>query len=218
MIFGLTFIALGLVCAVYTVYELWWTNIEAENATVESRNDAQSYIDSATHSRAAERNAPPVQPPINTPFAFMYIPRLRDRVWRTPIVQGVTPIELGRGLGHYEGTAMPGQAGNFAVAGHRATHGEPFTAFDQLRNGDNVFVHSAAGWFTYVLRKDQLVLPRETWVIDPLPTPAAGLGSDHLITLTTCNPQYGSTQRWAYWGILKGVRTPAEGPPAEVTR
>lgn len=43
------------------------------------------------------------------------------------VVEGVGTEELKRGPGHYRGTALPGQPGNFAVAGHRTTYGAPVT-------------------------------------------------------------------------------------------
>ena len=59
-----------------------------------------------------------------------------------PIVQGVRLEDLAAGVGHYPATALPGRIGNFAVAGHRATNGEPFAALDQVRAGDAVVVET----------------------------------------------------------------------------
>ena len=41
--------------------------------------------------------------------------------------------ELVEGPGHYVDSAMPGEQGNFALAGHRVGKGSPFLDLDQLR-------------------------------------------------------------------------------------
>jgi len=77
-------------------------------------------------------------------------------------------------------------------------------------------------WVVYELKRDKIVAPSDVWVIQPQPftannTAGPPLPSDKLITLTTCNPRWASTQRWAYWGIQLAA-TPASGPaPSEVS-
>ena len=66
------------------------------------------------------------------------------------------------------------------------------------------------------MKRDKIVAPSDVWVIQPQPftannTAGPPLPSDKLITLTTCNPRWASTQRWAYWGIQLAA-TPASGP------
>ena len=46
--------------------------------------------------------------------------------YEIPILEGTDLADLDRGVGHYSHSVMPGQIGNFAIAGHRVTHGEPF--------------------------------------------------------------------------------------------
>ena len=65
------------------------------------------------------------------------------------VVEGVGDDDLARGPGHFPGTALPGEVGNFAVAGHRATHGEPFAHLDKLEEGDPVVVETVDGWLVY---------------------------------------------------------------------
>ena len=151
-------------------------------------------------------------------FALLYIPRLADHVWATPVLEGVNPHELESGLGHYLATALPGQRGNFAVAGHRATYGEPFAYFDRLQPGDRVYVRTLGSWFVYVLDKDLMVKPRDVWVIDPQPGQLARtVPSDHLISLVTCDPRWGSARRWVWWGHLVAAH-PKDEPPLEVRK
>ncbi|MEY9849156.1 sortase [Streptacidiphilus sp. MAP5-3] len=131
-----------------------------------------------------------------------------------PVAQGVDKYAvLNHGyIGHYPGTAMPGQLGNFAVAGHRNTHGQPFRYLDQVHVGDVVIVE-VQGW-DYVYRIDS-VLPQteasDGTVILPEPYssvhPSAQYGyrtPGHYITLTTCTPAFTSLYRMVLWGHLVG--------------
>ena len=214
---GEVLVTLGVIFALFVVYQVWWTNVSASAAANQARSQAQSLF--AGSDPAAWPNG---VPPVGEPVALMYIPRLKAKVWGTPVVQGVDRPQLASGIGHYPQSAMPDQVGNFAVAGHRATNGEPFADFDQLRNGDKVIVRTAQLWVVYELKRDKIVAPSDVWVIQPQPftannTAGPPLPSDKLITLTTCNPRWASTQRWAYWGIQLAA-TPASGPaPSEVS-
>ncbi|MBF9072405.1 class E sortase [Streptacidiphilus fuscans] len=131
-----------------------------------------------------------------------------------PVAEGVDKYAvLNHGyIGHYPGTAMPGQPGNFAVAGHRNTHGQPFRYLDQVHVGDVVIVE-VQGW-DYVYRIDS-VLPQteasDGTVILPEPYssvhPSAQYGyrtPGHYITLTTCTPAFTSLYRMVLWGHLVG--------------
>ena len=80
---------------------------------------------------------------------------------------------------------MPGEIGNFATAGHRATHGEPLRDIDQLEKGDQVIVETSTDWFTYELGESKIVSPSDVWVIDPVPgkpdaTPSEARHADQL--------------------------------------
>lgn len=207
-VIGELLITAGVLALLFVAYQLWWTNVQSAQQTSQARVEAQHAISAS----GAEK---PVS--IGKAFGLLYIPRLRDHVWATPIVQGVERPQLARGVGHYPKSAMPGQVGNFALAGHRATHGEPFAHFDDLRDGDKVYVETKQGFFTYVLVRDQIVQPTDLWVINPQPFPTDPLPNDRIITLTTCNPRWASYERWAYWGVLTEVRPLSAGPPAEVS-
>ena len=197
--------------AIYAVavigYRLIWTNYvagqEAKSKTISIRE---------------EWNTPNVEAPTkpSAGFAFLYIPRLRDSVWELPISQGIDSTQLETGTGHYPKSALPGESGNFAVAGHRSGNGEPFADFDRLQQGDRIVIETKDKWFVYVLDQDIEVKPDEVWVLDPNPAGLAStVGTDKLITLTTCTPRYGTTGRWIWWGHLV-EELPKEEPPSDV--
>ncbi|MBL1080441.1 class E sortase [Streptomyces actinomycinicus] len=166
----------------------------------------------AGESRAPQRSYAPVSLPRRSQaYAVLTIPRLGLRV---PVAEGVSKAGvLNKGyVGHYRGTQQPGQAGNFALAGHRNTHGEPFRYLPRLRAGDAVEVETRTAAFTY--RVDR-VLPRtsarDSGVVRPVPRSLVrpGYGYDepgYYLTLTTCTPEFTSRYRLVVWGKLVSMR------------
>lgn len=117
------------------------------------------------------------------------------------IVEGVGADDLRLGPGHYPATALPGERGNFAVAGHRTTYGAPFFHLDDLRPGDLVLVTDRSGArYTYRVRRQQIVAPSDTWVIAPNPLGSAA----PTLTLTTCNPRFSASERLIVFAELTG--------------
>jgi len=153
------------------------------------------------------KEAPATEPAIHQGFALAYIPRLKDKVWGLPISKGVSTAELMAGLGSYPDNALPGSKGNFALAGHRSTFGEPLADIDQLQQNDEVIIQTADRWYVYKLIFDEIVDPDATWVLDANPGGIVNkTGVEEMITLTTCDPRWGSTHRWIWWGVLAEVR------------
>jgi sortase A len=192
------------VLLLFVGYQLWWTTWQANRAA--ERNVAeiqQSWTAPEPKSVAARPPAEVTEPPpVGTPFALMTIPRLGANVDGKPVLHGVGLDELAQGLGHYPGTAMPGQEGNFAVAGHRITLGEPLRYVENLEVGDNVYVETETYWYTYKLTRTEIVLPDEVWTVSPDPFQANADPPQRLITLTTCHPTFGNSHRWIWWGEL----------------
>src|SRR5262245_266739 len=61
------------------------------------------------------------------------------------VVEGISGNALRAGAGHYPTTALPGDQGNVAIAGHRTGFGEPFRHLDALRPGDKVVLETPIG-------------------------------------------------------------------------
>ncbi len=204
---GEVLITVGVLLLLVVVYELWWTNVEAEQEAQRIREELTTAWED-----------PVFTPPIpEEAFALMYIPRLQADAWATPVIEGVGEADLTKGFGHFPGTALPGEVGNSSFAGHRATHGQPLANVDQLRPGDMVYIETAVNWYSYTLTIDDLVAPNDVWVIDPTPGQPAGTEpTESLLTLVTCHPRWGSSERWVWWGELTDIRSKSEGPPEEV--
>lgn len=150
---GQTLITLGLVLLLFVVYEVWVSNIFAHQKQTAVRHQlAQAWKSGQDPLRGEDRlNLPAgkqVIIPAGTGFANLYIPRF-GRDYAETIVQGTDDGDLERGPGHYTNTAVPGQIGNFAMAGHRVGKGEPFLNLDQLQPGDAIVVQTANNWYVY---------------------------------------------------------------------
>ena len=123
-----------------------------------------------------------------------------------------------KGIGHYEMTQMPGEPGNFALAGHRS--GPLINSFREVMNlriGDPLFVETADGWYTYRFRSIEYVLPDEVDVLNPFPRLEGTAGEDQILTLTTCHPRMaGSDERAIAYSVFEGFQPHSEGRPAEL--
>ncbi|UAL30270.1 sortase [Nocardioides rotundus] len=131
--------------------------------------------------------------------------------YAVPLLEGTSDAVLATGYGHFRGTAEAGARGNFAVAAHRVTHGEPLRDMPSLQPGDEVVVQTARWTYTYELTTggDDLVVPfTQTWVLDRLPTnPSGGVQppqrpGQRLITITTCSELFHTDDRMIAFGVL----------------
>jgi sortase A len=209
---GELMITAGVVLLLFVVYQLYWTNVEAERRQDQVaeglREDWQRPSVPAVGEGAA--SAPGTAP--GRGLAFLRIPRL-GAGYSVPVVEGVDLDDLARGVGHYPGSAAPGRVGNFAVAGHRATNGEPFRDLDRMRPGDDIVVETRRSWFTYEVDRTQIVEPTDIWVIDPVPGEPQAEPTERLLTLTTCHPRWASTERLIVFAHLARQQDKSAGPP-----
>lgn len=194
---GWLFISVGALVLLYLVYSLLYTNRTTDQA---QENIAEDWLElpgdgEGLAGSAGEGDDSDVRP--GTAVAALEFRRPgsdQPLVRKKPlyVVQGVTLADLQRGPGHYPGTALPGEKGNFAVAGHRTTYGAPFFNLDQLRKGDEVVVTTRdRKTYTYRVHTQEIVSPSDTWVIEPDPLKRG----KKMLTLTTCNPRFSNAER-----------------------
>ena len=150
-------------------------------------------------------------------FATIYIPRLGTTYVKT-VAEGVgTGDVLDNGwVGHYPGTAMPGQVGNFAVAAHRTTHGAPFHDIATLQVGDKIYVQTSDGYYTYVFRGLEYVRPTGVGVLNPVPQFSGVQPTDRIMTMTSCNPMFSAAERIIAYASLESWQPSSAGAPADV--
>ncbi len=130
---------------------------------------------------------PVVQVRTGQPFALLRIPAL-GRNWKFAVVEGASLAQLSTGPGHVTGTQLPGQIGNFAVAGHDITAGNPFLHLKSLTAGDAVYVTTRYATYTYRVTGEKVVRYTQVSVLAPVPgSPGTSAASAH-ITLITCTP------------------------------
>ncbi|WP_051794577.1 class E sortase [Streptomyces sp. NRRL S-87] len=215
----------GTLILLFVAYVVLWTGVEADRAMdgeierLRGRWQA-SAGPAGGPSGAAGAPAPPpgtraggtaYEP--GRAFAEMWIPRL-GADWHKPVLEGTGTGVLKRGLGHYARSAPLGGAGNFAVAGHRRTYGDPFKDFPLLRPGDRVLIHDGATWYTYTVRKRPLrTVPTDTAVLDPVPRRSGFTAPGRYLTLTTCDPEWGHSHRLIVWAELTETRSAGHPSP-----
>lgn len=212
---GQTFITAGAVILLFVAYELWFTNIETAR---QQRHLTTAIEDEWRHGGGAgsfETPADLLRPiPLGTGVAIIRIPRF-GRGWAKVVVEGVTVSDLKKGPGHYPGTQLPGQVGNFVVSGHRTTHGAPFNRVDELKTGDAIVIETKDTWYTYRVRKTEIVAPTAIEVTYPVPHDRGAKPKVAAITLTSCNPKYSARQRIVVFGELSDKEPKSAGvPPA----
>ncbi|MEU7070559.1 class E sortase [Streptomyces narbonensis] len=227
-------LTVGTLIVLFVVYVLYWTGVQAQSAgagqidalqrewaSTQVAAPAAAPPEGSTAGSRAPATAPEVRQQPYTPgkgIAVMYVPRL-GKDWKWPVLEGTGPGVLKKGLGHYTATARLGATGNFAVAGHRRTYGDPFKDFPRLRPGDAVVLTDGTTWFTYrVDRSPYRTLPTDVGVVAPVPKPlrknAAGYdGPGRYLTLTTCEPEWGSSHRLIVWAHLDTTQPVADGRP-----
>lgn len=206
-------ISIGLVLAGFLAYEMWWTNSASQTLQESGRSEILFKWSQDLDPPFADLEYTPYTP--GEVFALMYIPRLREHVWGTPILEGVEAVQLASGIGHYPLTAQPGKQGNFVTFGHRTTHGQPFSNIERLQVGDLVIIRTQTKWYVYTLKIDQIVQPTDVWIMRSRPlqhSRAPVFSNTSLITLITCTPRHSTAQRWVWWGDLTEVRELSDSP------
>lgn len=122
-----------------------------------------------------------------------------------------------QGIGIYTNSKMPGEVGNFSLAGHRTTWGKPFNQLDKLQLNDAIVVETPDGWYTYRFRTLEYVKPSQTDVLADVPQMPEQQTGEQYITLTACSPLYSLAERIVAYGVFEGFQPRAEGPPTALT-
>ena len=193
---------LGMVAA--AGWELWGTNY------VSHRRQADTVADLQAAWRDGDVE---VRTDHGTATAVVRIPAFGDD-YEVPLLEGTSDDVLATGFGHITGTAQAGEDGNFAIAAHRITHGEPLRKMPDLDVGDRVVVETADTTYVYELDTGggDLEVPFSAdWVLDPKPVnpDADGVGPTTdaaLLTLTTCADLFHSDERLVAFGHLVDSR------------
>lgn len=215
--FGEILITLGVVVLLLAAYQVW-----GKAAVVAShQNDLSQQLDemwaqapdpTVTASPDQEQDPEPdpeLGPPPGHAIARLYIPSL-GKYW--VVVEGVSLDDIRYAPGHYPDTAMPGELGNFAVAGHR--NPATFWDLDQVPEGDVIVVETQHTWYTYEVTRNHIVDPRAVEVVAPVPGEPGASPTEAMLTLTTCHPKWDNTERLIVHARLISQQSRDEGRPA----
>jgi sortase A len=92
-------------------------------------------------------------------------------------VEGTEDVTLRLGVGHITGTALPGQEGNVAMAGHRDTFFRPLR---NIHKDDEITLTTLNGSYRYLVDSTKIVGPEEIGVLYN--------SHEAILTLVTCYP------------------------------
>jgi sortase A len=187
---GNVMLTFGLLLGALIAYELWGTGVVTARAQSQLRDEVALH-GFADYAPAPEGDRAGPRPIPGDALGYLRIPTLGlDLVF----VEGVGWNDLRRGPGHYPETALPGQPGNVAIAGHRTTYLHPFWNLNEMEVGDRVVLRTRRGTFTYRVDWVRVVGPKDWWVIAPTAEPS--------VTLTTCEPRFSAAKRLVVRGVL----------------
>ncbi len=219
-VLGEILITLGILVGLFVLWQVWWTDViadrQAEGHMSEWEAGAQEAPDQIAEPREDDPE-PPDPAPEGDAFAIMYVPRWGED-WRFPIASGTGYAEvLDNGfIGHFPDTEMPGELGNFALAGHRQSYGRPFYSVDNLQPGDPLVVRTENTWYVYRVTDHEIVTPTDVDVLAPVPREPEATAEDRMITLVTCHPLWSVAERYIVYGELDYWADVADGRPAEL--
>jgi sortase A len=205
----------------FAVWQLWGSGIvqrhEQEQLASQFHTRVAAATSDASHSYVGllPRTKNVAAPSEGSVTAQLQIPSIGVDQF---VVEGTATGDLTKGPGHYTGTAIPGQAGNVAIAGHRTTFGAPFRRLDELHPGEAITLTTTRGHrLAYVVAQPPTVVsPNDNAILDDF--------GDNRLTLSTSDPHYTGTERLVVvalftndisaGGAVSGQ--PVGGPPGEL--
>ncbi|MBM7083217.1 class E sortase [Micromonospora sp. WMMD734] len=209
---GELLITFGLVVLLFAGYEIWGKSalVDAHQSKL-NKQLAQAWGPTGDPTVSPTGPAKAVAPAEGQPIAGLYIPSL-DKNW--VVVEGVTQEDIRYAPGHYPKSALPGEVGNFSVAGHR--NRATFWRLDELKTGDAILLEGKQDWYVYKVYQSQIVRPDQVEVVAPVPGKPNVKPTRKLLTLTTCNPKFDNYQRLIVHAELDRTQPKSQGPPPEL--
>ncbi len=207
---GFLLVAVGLGFIGYFAWQYWGTNYVAKQNQAEIKQLIEDDWGKGIDGKA---------------IGLLRVPRFGDD-YEVPIVNGGDLLgaegdkALSEGVAWYEPGAKPGEIGNFAIAGHRVTHGEPFRNFLKLKEGDKVYVETRRKVYTYVLRNDGDAITVDfttSWPLADVPDPdrSGEKATEPVLTMLTCSELFHTDNRSIVIGDLESTEDKATGTVTE---
>lgn len=229
-VLGELLLTLGVLLLLFLVWQLWWTDVVADreqSGIIDGLEQEWGEVDPEQIAPRQEGPPPVPETPGDTMvWGKMHVPAF-DRT-EFPLAEGVSLEEVlnVKGAGHYPETALPGEVGNFSVAGHRNTYGRVFEDIARLEGGDAIVVETADAFYVYEVTESLIVMPQDVEVIAPTPGEPGVEPTEQMLTLTACHPMFSARERYivhaefAYWtdredGIPEALATGDGAPGSE---
>jgi sortase A len=236
-VIGEILITVGLVALLYVAWQMWIGDvIYAAQARQKGQALSEQWAQEFTASSPVPSDPPrsaspdgsaaqtsPVDPPVLAQpadaqtFATIRIPRFGPD-YIHEVAGGTsraTTLDTAR-VGHYDGSEMPGQIGNFALAAHRTTFGALFNRIPSLKVGDAIVIETADGWYTYRFRNHQYVVPTQVDVLLDLPQKPEVAANGRYLTMTSCSPIGSLAERMVGYSVFESYTPRSEGEPASL--
>jgi sortase A len=173
--FGTILIAAGLIILAGAVSMKLWAAYKQKAMLDAFQTTIQTTETSVTDAGSSDQNT----------LGVLEIPKIDLTV---AIGKDVTKETLKYSVGHFEGTALPGEKGNCSIAGHRSyTYSQFFNRLDEVSIGDIIKIKTSKGTFSYVVYDKFIVEPSHVEVLNP--------SADATLTLVTCTPIRVATHR-----------------------
>jgi LPXTG-site transpeptidase (sortase) family protein len=214
---GELMITFGLIVLLFAGYEVFGNSAKVQDEQNSLDSELAQQWDNPTVAPSGPVNNGPAAPGKNL-VGRLYIPKI-DKEW--VVVNGVRPQDIKYAPGHYPETALPGQVGNFSVAGHRIK--KIFWRLDELKPGDVIGVETQTNWYVYKVVGHEIVKPSAVEVVAPVPDKPGQKPTQAILTLTTCNPKFNNYQRLIVHAQLTATvkrdpTLPDAGQPAEMKK
>ncbi len=213
-LFSLAMLALAIALGSVALWQTFGSDIQASqqrSAEVKNFHKVTCVSDVAKRERT---DTPPKPKPVRDreTIGVLHVPDWKGM--QIPVKEGVSSAVLDQGFaGHYPTTAREGEVGNFSVAAHRRTSGSNFRRIDTLSKGKQVVVETRDTFLVYEVTGHQIVDPKNTSVIAPVPNKPDLTPTERLMTMTTCHPEYGNSERYIVHLKLKYWTDKKDGKP-----
>ncbi|MEG2457988.1 MAG: class D sortase [Bacilli bacterium] len=178
-----TLIVVGVLIVCISTY----TNYKVEESNNEVVNQYEKIIETNSNNKLENTKLP------EGIIGILKIPKIDLKV---AVQEGTDDDTLKYAVGHFKETAMPGEVGNFAVAGHRAyTYNKFFSNLDKVELGDKLDILTSKGEYTYKVTSSEVIKPEQVEVLE-------NEENKETITLITCTPKYVGSHRL----VIKGEK------------
>lgn len=167
------------------------TNETPSESKPQTKSPKKTQKNDASKSNQSQRSSVRL-PREGTHLGMMFIPRLK---MRSTIVEGVTDPMFDIGMGHWPGTAMPGERGNAVYGGHRTAGPAPLYYVERLKIGDPIIILKGLKKVEYRVISKRIVKPTALWITHQ--------SSGSMLTLFSCHPRHSTKQRYVIQAILK---------------